>query len=108
MSEAVLEINDANMAQLVQSQPGLFLLDVWASWCGPCRLIAPVIEQAAARYAGRVRVGKADCDANPELVKAFGVQGLPTLLLFRDGREIKRHEGALTLASLAAFLDAEL
>jgi len=108
VSEAVLEISDANYKELVVEHPGPMLLDVWASWCGPCRLIAPVIAWAAAEYGGRLRVGKADCDANPVLVESLAVKGLPTLVLFRDGSEIRRHEGVLTQAQLTAFLDAHL
>jgi len=108
VSEAVLEISDANYNQLVVEHPGPVLLDVWAAWCGPCRLIAPVIAWAASEYEGRLRVGKADCDANPALVESLGVQGLITLVLFRYGSEIRRHEGVLTQAQLTAFLDAHL
>jgi thioredoxin 1 len=108
VSDAVLEINDANFQQEVLQQPGAVLLDVWAAWCGPCRLIAPVIAWAAAEYQGRLRVAKADCDANPALVESLAVKGLPTLLLFKDGSEVKRHEGVLTQAQLSAFLDADL
>ena len=103
MSEAVLEITDSNYRELVAEHPGPMLLDVWATWCGPCRLIAPVIAWAASEYEGRLRVGKADCDANPVLVESLAVQGLPTLVLFRDGSEIRRHEGVLTQAQLTAI-----
>jgi thioredoxin 1 len=108
VSEAVLEITDSNYRELVAEHPGPMLLDVWASWCGPCRLIAPVITWVASEYEGRLRVGKADCDANPVLVESLAVKGLPTLVLFRDGSEIRRHEGVLTQAQLIAFLDAHL
>ena len=108
MSEAVLQISDVNYSQAVLDQPGFLLLDVWAAWCGPCRLIAPVISWAAATYGDRLRVGKADCDANPQLVASLGVKGLPTLVLFKDGTELSRHEGVLTNTQLSAFLDAHL
>jgi thioredoxin 1 len=108
VSDSVLTITDQSFADGATRQPGLLLLDVWAGWCGPCRLIAPVIDWAAATYAGRLQVAKADCDANPALVQALGVQGLPTLLLFRDGQVISRHEGVLTQAQLAALVDAHL
>ncbi len=108
MSDSVLTVTDQTFAQELGDASAPLLLDVWAAWCGPCRLIAPVIEWAATTYAGRLRVGKADCDANPQLVESLRVQGLPTLLLFRDGVEIHRHEGALTQLQLAALLDAHL
>jgi thioredoxin 1 len=108
VSDAVIEINDANFQREVLQHPGAVLLDVWAAWCGPCRLIAPVIASAATEYAGRLRVAKADCDSNPGLVESLGVKGLPTLLLFKDGSEVKRHEGVLTQAQLRDFLDGDL
>lgn len=108
MSDAVLTITDQSFRQEVQEGAGALLLDVWAAWCGPCRLIAPVIDWAASEYAGRLKVAKAECDSNPSLVQALGVQGLPTLLLFRDGQELGRHEGVLTQAQLKTFLDAHL
>lgn len=107
MADSVLTLTDQTFAAEL-SQPGVLLLDVWASWCGPCRLIAPVIEWVATTYAGRLRVAKADCDANPNLVRELDVKGLPTLVLFRDGQVLQRHEGVLTQSKLAALLDAHL
>jgi thioredoxin len=70
------------------------LLDLWAAWCGPCRMIAPVIEQIAAEFSGRALVGKLDVDANPRTASRFGVQSIPTLLILKDGREVDRLIGA--------------
>ena len=70
------------------------LLDLWAAWCGPCRMIAPVIEQLASELSGRVLVGKLDVDANPQTSASFGVQSIPTLLILKDGREVDRLIGA--------------
>ena len=83
-------------------------LDFWASWCGPCRLMAPLMQWAASTYADRLTVGKLEADSNPGSRDAYKVQGLPTLILFRDGIEIGRHEGAMAKPQLQAFLDAHL
>ena len=105
---AVLELNDANFAAEVLALPSAVLVDVWASWCGPCRLMAPLMQWAASSYADRLTVGKLEADSNPGSRDAYKVQGLPTLILFRDGVEIGRHEGAMAKPQLQAFLDAHL
>ena len=76
------------------------LLDMWAAWCGPCRMIAPVIEQVAAELSGRVLVGKLDVDANPKTAAQFRVQSIPTLLILQDGREVDRIVGAAGKAAI--------
>ena len=104
----VLTLTDANFDAEVLGHEGLVLVDVWASWCGPCRLMAPLMEWAASTYGERLRVGKLEADPNPATRDAYGVQGLPALLLFRNGAEVARHEGAMAQAQLQAFLDAHL
>ncbi|HEX8090867.1 MAG TPA: thioredoxin, partial [Blastocatellia bacterium] len=86
-------VTDANFAREVAQSPLPVLLDMWAAWCGPCRIIAPVIEQLAAELAGRVRVGKLNVDENPQVTARFGVQSIPMLLVFKDGREVDRLVG---------------
>ena len=76
------------------------LLDMWAAWCGPCRMIAPVIEQLAAELSGRVLVGKLDVDANPQTAAQFRVQSIPTLLILQNGREVDRIVGAAGKAAM--------
>jgi len=105
---AVLELSDTNFQVEVLEAPEAVLVDVWAAWCGPCRLMAPLMDWAAASYGDRLKVGKLEADSNPVSRDAQRVQGLPTLILFKDGAEVARHEGALAKAQLQAFLDANL
>ena len=86
----------------------LVLVDLWAPWCGPCRTISPILEQAAADLAGALKVVKVNVDVASEISQRFGVQGIPTLLLLRDGREVSRQVGALPGHALRAWIDTEL
>jgi thioredoxin 1 len=107
-SAPVLALGDANFAAEVLQRPGLVLVDVWAAWCGPCRLMAPLMDWAASTYAGLLTVGKLEVDPNPATRAALLIQGLPTLILYRDGKELARHEGAMARPQLQVFLDAHL
>ena len=99
---------DANFQAEVMEYPGLVLVDVWATWCGPCRLMAPLMDWAASTYGEGLKVGKLEADPNPTSRDALQVQGLPALVLFRNGQELARHEGAMAQPQLKAFLDAHL
>lgn len=92
-SSEPVTITDANFAQIVEASPVPVLLDLWAAWCGPCRMIAPTIEALARELAGKVLVGKLDVDANRRVAAKFGVQGIPTLLILKDGKEVERMVG---------------
>jgi thioredoxin 2 len=93
VSTAPLTITDANFSELVESSRVPVLLDMWAAWCGPCRMIAPTIEQLASELAGRILVGKLDVDANQRTAARFRVQSIPTLLVVKDAREVARIVG---------------
>ena len=104
----VAHLTDANFQHEVLEANTPVLVDVWASWCGPCRLMAPLMDWAAADYSGRLVVGKLEADPNPLSRDRLQVQGLPSLVLFKSGVEVARHEGAMAKPQLKAFLDAHL
>ena len=97
----VVTITDANFPSEVESSPLPVLLDMWAAWCGPCRLLAPVVDELAGELAGRVKVGKLNVDENPSIAGRFGVQSIPTLLVLKGGREVDRIVGVVPKADLA-------
>ena len=104
----VHSLSDANFQAEVMEYPGLVLVDVWATPSGPCRLMAPLMDWAASTYGEGLKVGKLEADPNPTSRDALQVQGLPALVLFRNGQELARHEGAMAQPQLKAFLDAHL
>lgn len=90
-----LEVSDGTFEQEVLRSPVPVLVDFWAVWCGPCKAIAPVVEELAGEYEGRMKVMKLDVDDNPQTATTYGVQSIPTLLLFKDGRPAERIVGAV-------------
>ena len=99
-SSKPLHITDANFTAEVENSKLPVLVDFWAAWCGPCRMIAPILEQLAIDLAGRVRVGKLDVDANQTTAARFRVQSIPSMLIFKDGREVDRIVGAQSKESI--------
>lgn len=103
-----LEINDANFEELVL-QAGLpVLVDFWAEWCGPCKMIAPVIADIATEYKGKLKVCKMDVDANTETAPKFGIRGIPTLMIFKNGAAEATKVGALSKTQLSEFINSAL
>jgi thioredoxin 2 len=99
-------VSDANFAEEVERSPLPVLLDMWAPWCGPCRMIAPIIEQLVGELAGRVKVAKLNTDENQLTASRFGVRSIPTLLVFKDGKEIDRMVGAFPKQEILRRLEA--
>lgn len=105
MSELIRNVSDASFEAEVLQADGPVLVDYWAAWCGPCKMIAPLLDEAAKQYEGRVTIAKLNVDENPDTAARFGVRGIPTLMLFKDGKAAATKVGALSKSQLAAFLD---
>ena len=104
----VRSVTGAEFEREVLQAGGLVLVDFWATWCPPCRRLAPTVDALATEYAGRLSVAKVDIDDSPELAQRYGIQSIPTLILFRDGRAVDKRLGALPGEELRSFVDARL
>lgn len=104
----VQAVNDSDFEADVLKSPVPVLVDFWAEWCGPCKMIAPVIDEAAKEYEGRIKFVKVNVDDNAETPAKYGVRGIPSLLLFKNGDVAATKVGALTKAQLVEFLDGHL
>lgn len=101
----ILYVSDADFQSKVLDAEGPVLVDFWAQWCGPCKAIAPVLEELADEYAGKVTIAKMDVDENKDIPVKFGIRSIPTLILFKDGAVVETLIGALPKAQLVEFLD---
>jgi thioredoxin 1 len=108
MSALIKHVTDATFASEVLHSDAPVLVDYWAEWCGPCKMIAPALDDAATAFAGRLTVAKLDIDSNPKTPHQFGVRGIPSLMLFKNGQVAATNVGALSKAQLTAFLEANL
>ncbi|HRD34244.1 MAG TPA: thioredoxin TrxA [Rhodocyclaceae bacterium] len=108
MSEHIHHITDASFeAEVLQEQTPV-LVDYWAEWCGPCKMIAPILDDVAKEYAGKLKVAKLNIDDNQDTPAKFGIRGIPTLMLFKGGNVEATKVGALSKSQLTAFLDSNL
>ena len=105
MSDNIYEFTDQNFENEVQESDLPVLIDFWAIWCGPCKAIAPVLEEIASEYVGKIKVGKVDVDKNQSTAMKYGVRSIPTLLLMKDGEVINQLVGALPKPNITAILD---
>ena len=107
MGHKAIEITDANFDEIISGDKPV-LVDFWAEWCGPCRMVGPVVEELANEYEGKVIVGKVDVDANPQTSMKFGIRSIPTLLVFKNGQIVDKQVGAVPKHVLAQKLEAQV
>ncbi len=108
MSDSVLHVTDSNFDELVLKAGAPVLVDYWAEWCGPCKMIAPVLDEISKEYSGKITVAKLNIDDNPATPAHYGVRGIPTLMLFKDGDVEATKVGALTKSQLTQFIDGNI
>jgi thioredoxin 1 len=106
-THAVQQITDADFEQVVNSGKPVFI-DFWAPWCGPCRIIGPIVEELAPNYEGKAIIAKMNVDENQQVPMKFGVTSIPTLIMFKEGKMVDRAIGAMPKANLQAFIDKNL
>jgi len=108
VSGAITHVTDENFEREVLQSPLPVLVDYWAEWCGPCKMIAPILDEMSEQYAGRLRIAKLNIDENPQTPPKYGIRGIPTLMLFKGGNVEATKVGALSKSQLAAWLDSNL
>ncbi|HHD11660.1 MAG TPA: thioredoxin TrxA [Deltaproteobacteria bacterium] len=108
MAENVIEVTDANFDSVILKSDVPALVDFWAEWCAPCRAIAPLVEEVAEEYAGKIKVAKLNVDENPSTPGKYGVRGIPTLILFKDGQVVDQIVGAVPKDQIKALIDRAL
>ena len=108
MSEQILYLTDDTFEKEVINSSNPVLVDYWAEWCGPCKMIAPILEEIASEYTGKVKIAKLNIDENPQTPPRYGIRGIPTLMLFKDGNVEATKVGALSKSQLTAFLDSNI
>jgi thioredoxin 1 len=102
------QITDTNFQESVMEREGLTVIDFWAEWCGPCRMISPIIEELSSEYEGKILVGKVNVDDNSEISMKYNIRSIPTILFVKNGEVVDKHIGATTKQVLAQKIDANL
>ena len=108
MNDSIVHVTDDSFEDEVLKSPDPVLVDYWADWCGPCKMIAPVLDEIATEYAGKIKVAKINIDENPNTPPRYGIRGIPTLMLFREGEVEATKVGAVSKSQLTAFIDSNL
>lgn len=108
MSDKIIHLSDDSFDADVLKAAGPVLVDFWAAWCGPCKMIAPILDEIAPEYSGKLTIAKLNIDDHPATAPKYGIRGIPTLLLFKDGQVAATKVGALSKTQLKEFLDANL
>ena len=108
MSEAVTSVTVDTFEKVVIQSPDLIMVDFWATWCGPCKIVAPVVEELAQEYVGKVNFAKVNTDENPDIASRFNIRGIPTLIFFKDGKVLDQIVGAVPKAQLKSKIDSLL
>jgi len=106
MSEAIVHITDDSFDEEVAKSPTPVLVDFWAAWCGPCKMIAPILDELVGQYEGKIKICKMDVDANKETPAKFNIRGIPTLMIFKDGNLEATKVGALSKSQLVDFINS--
>ena len=107
-SELIKHVSDASFEADVLQPGTTVLVDYWAEWCGPCKMIAPILDEVAGAYQGKLQIAKMNVDENREIPAKFGIRGIPTLMLFKNGQLAATKVGAMSKAQLTAFIDQQL
>jgi thioredoxin 1 len=108
VSEQIVFVNDSTFEQEVLQSQTPVLVDYWAEWCGPCKMIAPILDEVAKEYQGKLKIAKLNIDENAETPPKYGIRGIPTLMLFKNGSVEATKVGALSKSQLSAFIDSNI
>ena len=108
MSSHIVYVSDASFEEEVLKASGPVLVDYWAEWCGPCKMIAPILDEIATEYTGKIKVAKLNIDENPQTPPRYGIRGIPTLMLFKGGNVEATKVGAVSKSQLTAFIDSNI